>query len=89
VSAWELATKVRLGKLDGAGELVRDMEGWIERAGLLELAITIGHAQRAGSWPQSHRDPFDRMLAAQSAIEDLPLISRDPVLATFGVRLIW
>ena len=51
--------------------------------------MTIRHVQRAGSWPQPHRDPFDRMLAAQSVIEELPLVSRDKVLESFGARLIW
>ena len=51
------------------------MAGWIARAGFLELPVTIPHAQRAGSWPQPHRDPFDRMLAAQSVLEDLPILA--------------
>lgn len=88
-SAWEISTKHRLGKLPGAGPLARDIAGWVERAGFRELTVTLAHAQRAGSWPQAHRDPFDRMLAAQSAIEDLPLLSRDPALTAFGVRLVW
>lgn len=88
-SAWEITTKVRLGRLDGARELARDVATWVERAGFAELAVRIPHAQRAGSWPQAHRDPFDRMLAAQSALEDLPLISRDEALKSFGIRLVW
>jgi len=88
-SAWEITTKVRLGRLDGARELARDVATWVERAGFAELPVRIPHAQRAGSWPQAHRDPFDRMLAAQSALEDLPLISRDEALKSFGIRLVW
>jgi PIN domain nuclease of toxin-antitoxin system len=88
-SAWEVSTKHRLGKLPGAAVLVRDIAGWVERAGFRELSVTLPHAQRAGSWPQEHRDPFDRMLAAQSALEDLPLISRDPAFAPFGIRMVW
>lgn len=88
-SAWEISTKHRLGKLPSALELVRDISGWVHRAGFLELPVTIPHAQRAGSWPQSHRDPFDRMLAAQSALEELALISKDPQLEDFGIRLVW
>jgi PIN domain nuclease of toxin-antitoxin system len=53
------------------------------------LPITIAHAQRAGSWPQPHSDPFDRMLAAQSVLEELPVVSRDPALAQFGVLPVW
>lgn len=88
-SGWEIATKHRLGKLASAGALVQDMCGWLEKAGFDELPITLAHAGRAGSWPQPHRDPFDRMLAAQSVIESLPLVSRDQALRAFGVTLIW
>lgn len=88
-SAWEISTKHRLGKLPSAVELVRDISGWVHRAGFVELPITISHGQRAGSWPQSHRDPFDRMLAAQCALEELPLITKDAQLEDFGIRLVW
>jgi PIN domain nuclease of toxin-antitoxin system len=69
--------------------LARDISGWVNRAGFLELPVTIPHGHRAGSWPQSHRDPFDRMLAAQSALEELPLISGDPHFEDFSLRLVW
>ena len=88
-SAWEIATKHRLGKLPSAGVLVRDIAGWVARAGFGELPVTIAHAQRAGAAPQSHRDPFDRMLAAQSAIEGFPLVSNDRAFKAFGVSLVW
>ena len=89
VSAWEICTKHRLGKLPAAEPLVQNVSAWVARAGLQELPVTLRHAQRAGSWPHPHRDPFDRMLAAQSVIEDLPLISRDETLESFGVRRVW
>jgi PIN domain nuclease of toxin-antitoxin system len=88
-SAWEVATKHRLGKLDSASVLMQDMVGHIARAGFDELPITVAHARRAGAYPQAHRDPFDRMLAAQAAIEDLSLLSRDPALPAFGVVVVW
>lgn len=88
-SAWEISIKHRLGRLDSAAPLVQDMEAWLDRAGFLPLPVSVAHARRAGSWPQPHRDPFDRMLAAQSAVEDLPLVTRDRELAAFGVRLVW
>ena len=88
-SAWEIATKYRLGKLDSAAPLVRDMPGWIAQAGFDELPISIAHAERAGSWPQPHRDPFDRMLAAQSVLDGLPLITRDDAIAQFGAATFW
>jgi PIN domain nuclease of toxin-antitoxin system len=88
-SAWEIAIKYRLGKLSSAAVLVQDMPGWIRRAGFAELPITIVHAQRAGLWPQAHRDPFDRVLAAQSTIEGAALVSRDETLRAFGVAIVW
>jgi len=88
-SAWEISTKHRLGRLPEASVLVQDMAGWFEREGLTELPITVAHAQRAGTLPQPHRDPFDRMLAAQSLLEDLPIVGRDEELEQFGVALIW
>jgi PIN domain nuclease of toxin-antitoxin system len=88
-SAWEIATKHRLGKLTGVDALVRDMAGWVERAGFEELPITIVHAQRAGAFPQTHRDPFDRMLVAQSEREDAPIVTSDSAFEAFGARMIW
>lgn len=89
VSAWEIATKHRLGRLRGVEPLVTDMSAWIGRAGFREMSLSVPHAHRAGSWQVAHRDPFDRMLAAQSTLEDLPLMSRDPAFEEFGIRLIW
>ena len=88
-SAWEISTKHRLGKLREVDELLEDMGSWVARAGFRELPILVSHAQRAGSWPHAHKDPFDRMLAAQSAIENVPLLTRDEQLAGFNIRVIW
>lgn len=88
-SAWEIATKHRLGRLPSAAVLVQDIAGWIRRAGFEELPIRIEHAQRAGSYHQLHRDPFDRMLAAQTVLENLVLITCDEALRAFGVPLAW
>lgn len=88
-SAWEIATKYRLGKLAVASELVQDIDGWVRRAGFSALPVAIEHAQRAGAWPHPHRDPFDRMLAAQSTLEELPLVTRDPAFESFGIRVFW
>ena len=88
-SAWEIATKYRIGKLDSAKVLVSDIPGWVSKAGFSELPICIAHAQLAGSYSNPHRDPFDRMLAAQSEIEDIPLITSDKALHSFGIATIW
>lgn len=88
-SAWEIATKHRLGRLPEASVLMQDVAGWVRRAGLTELPISLQHAQKAGTFTQPHRDPFDRMLAAQSLIESAPVLGRDEALREFGVTLVW
>jgi PIN domain nuclease of toxin-antitoxin system len=88
-SALEVATKYRLGKLDFAQDLAKNFVSEVTMAGYLLLAITPEHAQRAGLLPGEHKDPFDRMLAAQAIHEDMPLLSNDPQLDVFGVRREW
>ncbi len=88
-SGWEIATKFRLGKLPGAQVLMPDIDACVRKAGFTPLPIDMRHAQRAGTWPQAHRDPFDRMLAAQSSIENVPLITCDQALQAFGVAIYW
>lgn len=88
-SAWEISTKFRLGKLPSASVLVRDIPGWVERAGFLELPITAAHAQRAGALLHPHRDPFDRMIAAQAIEERMPVVGLDTALADLGASLLW
>jgi len=88
-SAWEISTKSRLGKLPGAIDVAADLARIITAQAFTPLDITILHAQRAGHLPGEHRDPFDRMLAAQAQIEDLPIISNDEAFASFGVERIW
>ena len=88
-SAWEIATKHRLGKLSIAGQAIARFNELIELDGFEHLPITYLHALRAGSYAADHRDPFDRMLAAQSALENLPLITCDSAFATFGNQVVW
>jgi PIN domain nuclease of toxin-antitoxin system len=88
-SAWELATKARLGKLAGALDVASDVAGSLTRQGFLELPITVLHAQRAGGMRIDHRDPFDRMLIAQAQIEDLPIVTNEERFDGFGITRIW
>ena len=88
-SAWEIATKVRIGKLPGAVALVADFEGLLVREGFETLAVSVDHAIRAGQLPGAHRDPFDRMLVAQALAETVPLISNEVVFDSFAVRRVW
>ena len=88
-SAWEIATKVRIGKLPGAEVLARDIAGHIARQGFEELAVSVTDAERAGHLPGPHRDPFDRMLIAQALAHDLAMVSIDPVFDRYGVARLW
>jgi PIN domain nuclease of toxin-antitoxin system len=88
-SAWEIAIKVRLGKLPTAEGLAADFENYLEREGFDPLPITLDHAIRAGLLPGFHKDPFDRMLIAQAQAESLPIISNDEIFDEYGVRRIW
>ncbi|MHB8255256.1 MAG: type II toxin-antitoxin system VapC family toxin [Acidiferrobacter sp.] len=88
-SAWEISTKFRIGKLPHARVLIQRYGQTLARLGAQSLPITDAHALKAGSWPMAHRDPFDRMLAAQAHLEDILLVSADTALDLFGVNRQW
>jgi len=88
-SAWEIATKVRIGKLPGAERLELDYIKVMEVAGYNLLSIDTETALRAGRLIAEHRDPFDRMVAAQALALDIPVLSPDPELDQFAIRRIW
>jgi PIN domain nuclease of toxin-antitoxin system len=88
-SAWEISTKVRIGKMPHARILAEEFVPRITTAGYLLLPISIEHALRAGRLVGDHKDPFDRMLAAQAIHEDIPLISNYDQLDAFGARRVW
>ena len=88
-SAWEISTKVRLGKLPGAIEVAAELPAILRRQNFDSLPIAIVHALRAGNLPGPHRDPFDRMLIAQAQDEDLALVSNERVFDAYGVRRVW
>jgi PIN domain nuclease of toxin-antitoxin system len=89
VSAWEMATKHRLGKLGSAAGAVSGFAELVAADGFTHLPVTYRHALLAGSYAHAHRDPFDRMLAAQSALEAVPLVTRDQAFAAFDVETLW
>lgn len=89
-TALELATKVRLGKFPEAEPLVAQYDDLVARLGASHLVIDHSHALRAGTLPWSHRDPFDRLLAAQSMLTGFPLVTRDERFDEFdGLHTIW
>jgi len=88
-STWEIATKVRNGKFPEAEPLERDFLETMSAAGYTLLAIDAESALRAGRLVGDHRDPFDRMIAAQALGLDIPVVTPDTLFDGFGVRRIW
>lgn len=87
-SAWEIATKYRIGKLPEAQELIEHYSEILQQEKFTELAITNAHALRAGLLPINHRDPFDRMIMAQAELENLPVITFDSAFDTGLITVI-
>lgn len=88
-SAWEIATKFRLGKLVLAQQILPRYHELLRADGFTPLTISHTHALHAASLEHPHRDPFDRLLAAQSRLEAAPLISCDAVFAGFALECLW
>jgi len=88
-SAWELATKVRLGKLPAAARLTHRLLESLAEQDFKPLAIGLEHGRLGGLLPGAHRDPFDRLLAAQALLEDMALVTNDPAFTAFGVKVLW
>jgi len=89
VSAWEIANKFRLGKWPAALVVANSFIKTMSAQAIAVLPVTAEHAQRAGLMDGVHRDPFDRMLAAQSEIEGMPLVTADAVFKAFGTKTVW
>jgi len=88
-SAWEIATKFRFGKLPQAEPFVYALEESLRKVRFKELAVTVGHAQRAGLLAGEHKDPFDRLLIAQAQAENLLLVSNEKLFDSFGIQRLW
>ena len=89
VSVFELSNKVRLGKFDPARELVERLQEVMEYNRFTPLAVSMDHARLAGRLANPHRDPFDRLLAAQSIVENIPVVTADAAIRDLGARVVW
>jgi PIN domain nuclease of toxin-antitoxin system len=89
VCAWEIAAKVNRGRWSEATQIANSLQEVIVGRAFTALPITIEHARVAGFLSARHRDPFDRMLAAQSQVEGVPLVTADPAFGAFGTSVIW
>jgi PIN domain nuclease of toxin-antitoxin system len=88
-SAWEIATKQRIGRLTGIPLALHRLEELVAAEGFVHLPVTLRHGLHAGAYPVDHRDPFDRILAAQGELEGLSLISCDPAFKYFHITTLW
>ena len=88
-SAWEIATKARIGKLPNAVAVASDIQAVLTEQGFRSLAVTVAHGQTAGSLPVPHKDPFDRMLMAQAMLDDMVLVSNERRFDPAGIRRLW
>ena len=88
-SAWEVATKARLGKWSDGLQIMRDLDRIMADNDFTAMPVSLEHGRIAGLFESDHKDPFDRMLAAQSRVEAMPLITADRQLVTFGIETIW
>ena len=88
-SVWEIATKSRMGKITGVEDIAARPSYYVSELAMVGLPITLNHASRAGLFEAEHRDPFDRILAAQSQLENLAVVSADVALDTFGIQRLW
>ena len=89
VSCWEMAIKLSLGKLKLAGVIERFIPEQLAANGFRQLEIEFRHVARVAALPFHHRDPFDRLLAAQAKEEKLAIVSADTVFRKYGVKCIW
>ena len=87
-SAWELAIKVALGKINLPEPVETYVPTRMARQGITPLPITHTHALKVSTLPAHHRDPFDRLLVAQAIVERLPILTADPIFALYGVEVI-
>ena len=88
-SAWEIATKFRSGRLPSMARHIGIFDANVREDGFRHLDVRYDHGVRGGQLEGEHRDPFDRLIAAQALVEDLVVITRDRAFSDFGCKVIW
>jgi PIN domain nuclease of toxin-antitoxin system len=89
VSAYEASHKHHRGRWPEVASLVNAFEEIVAAEGFELLPLTAKHAVRAGAFGREHRDPFDRMIAAQAVVEGMVLVSKDKVMREMGAEVVW
>lgn len=88
-SGWEMAIKAKLGRLKLPDNPERFIPEQLALNAIRSLPIQMSHALHVYTLPDYHRDPFDRLLVAQSRLEGLPILTADPQIAQYPVKTIW
>ncbi len=88
-SGWEMAIKAGLGKLQTPGGLETFVSEQLSLNAIQVLPVALRHALHVYHLPQHHRDPFDRLLIAQSQLEQLPLLTSDHVFSSYAAKVLW
>jgi PIN domain nuclease of toxin-antitoxin system len=88
-SGWEIAIKAQLGKIRVQGELDAFMAAQLHQNNISVLSIQLAHALHVASLPLLHRDPFDRLLVAQGRLEDMPILTADPLMQQYDIVTLW
>lgn len=89
VSAWEMGIKVGVGKLKLAQPIKTFIDTQTQINNIQLLSLALDEIELVSSFPLHHKDPFDRLLAAQSLVHGMPIISNDSKLDLYGVQRIW
>lgn len=89
ISLYEIALKVHIGKLTLPGRTPGDVPATVDAAKFVRLSVTMEHGLIAGQLPLSHKDPWDRLLAAQALVEDIAVVSDDRAFDVLGAERLW
>ncbi|MBI2886976.1 MAG: type II toxin-antitoxin system VapC family toxin [Chloroflexi bacterium] len=89
ISAWEIAIKVQLGRLQFRGEPREFVPAQVRVNRFISLPVEVRHALGVSHLPLLHRDPFDRLLIAQAQVENLAILTGDPAIARYDVAIVW
>jgi len=88
-SGWEMAIKAKLGRLQLSDSLERFIPEQMALNAIESLPVKMSHALHVYKLPDHHRDPFDRMLIAQAQLENMPILTVDPQISRYPVKVIW
>ncbi len=89
VSVWEIAIKNQIGKLPIRSELATIITEQQTENGIQILSIELAHTLKISELPLHHNDPFDRLLIAQSLVENIPILSKDAVFQKYDAEILW